>query len=856
MSLPPGVLAQRLVRVFPQFLLCDATLSTALGSYLSPVSNPAMSDLVQWLQNNPGSAASAGNTLNPPAAPQTSAAPLEAALVAALLSPLTSTSSWVITQSAFQDVAWTVRQGITPGPETPQPATGAWRLTTQTPLGGVVFSEIAYAIPTSGSFTLSLVNDQPRHLGVYARFSKDGTTVVPAGWRSQLPTGVSTSFETDTVKYLGVLIPNAAVAGIAVSSARQTITVTLPANADAVQLLFGGLGGTDFAAVPDAAGLLLTFVLDVFVPWVVVSSGQGGSDVAQWYNGLLSDPSLVANVLSSGAFLTQVADPAAMFAALSANLTGVMLGKPLRKLRDSTAEQLGSPPEKDYSWVDQFAPAAGWAAQLVQSFLTGGLHAQYWAAGTPATLSLDLSPATTLTLYVTLTPDPSNGIWPWTAMSSTLVISYARGFSQILKGQIPSAPNAAPLTVGFGSVRNAGPIDLIAQLQDASGTIVAQASTRIVPPADTATRTVPVQLAVTDMPSSVGATTQYKRVARLTYTAGTYVWDANAGQSTKVGLSPVGGAIPALTSLNGLTLQGTQFCLGYAWGASNQTAIQCGGNTPLPNAYFIQDIGTALPMSQLKTIDCGLVVAPQLTYTAFGQVHANPGSGYYVDTQGPGFFLRPVTFVPGTFNLQASTSVAQFPAQAGSVCTCLHPAGYAAVVSGDQDLLQIVALAPGAVADAQAPMAVAFAGTGSRIGLLSGPVGIAVTPDGFFLVLEQGNLRVQAFDVGGNPVPLFGGQPIFALRSVPGPVLCDIAVSDQGFIYVLGGQNGRKVAADCFLDIYDPDGTLLCTSASVNAAKLVVDASQTVYTLDYDALTGQGGRTEPTLSAWRPGSGS
>ena len=294
-------------------------------------------------------------------------------------------------------------------------------------------------------------------------------------------------------------------------------------------------------------------------------------------------------------------------------------------------------------------------------------------------------------------------------------------------------------------------------------------------------------------------------------------------------------------------------CLGYAWGASNQNTTGCGSNAPLQDAYFIQDIGTAAPASQLKTIDCGLVVAPQLAYSAIDEDQVGPAAdGYYLDTQGVGLFVRPVSFGPGTFDLQASTSVAQFPAQSGPIGISLHPAGYAAAVNRDRNVLQIVALAPAAVADAQAPMALAYGGAGSRVGLLSDPTGVAVMPNGVFVVLEQGNARVQAFDVNGNSVAQFKGQPVFALRAVPQPAYCDIAVSAQGLIYVLGGQNGRKVPSDCFLDIYNPDGTLLSSTAGVNAAKIVVDASQTVYTLDYDALTGRGGRTEPMLSAWRP----
>ena len=149
-------------------------------------------------------------------------------------------------------------------------------------------------------------------------------------------------------------------------------------------------------------------------------------------------------------------------------------------------------------------------------------------------------------------------------------------------------------------------------------------------------------------------------------------------------------------------------------------------------------------------------------------------------------------------------------------------------------------------------MALSFGGPGGRTGLLGAPVAVAVTPEGLLLVLEQGNARVQAFDVNGNPVALFKGQPVFALRSAPQPAYNDLAVSASGLIYVLGSQNGGATVNDFFLDIYDADGPRLLETFGVNAARIAIGADQTLYSLDFDALTGAGGRTEPVLSVWRP----
>jgi hypothetical protein len=149
-------------------------------------------------------------------------------------------------------------------------------------------------------------------------------------------------------------------------------------------------------------------------------------------------------------------------------------------------------------------------------------------------------------------------------------------------------------------------------------------------------------------------------------------------------------------------------------------------------------------------------------------------------------------------------------------------------------------------------MALVYCGQGSRIGLLNVPVAVAATPNGAIVVLEQGTARVQAFDIHANALPIFAGEAAFALRSVPEPAYSDMAVSAQGLIYILGSQNNGATATDFFLDVYTSDGALLTTTQGVNAAKIAIGAGQTLYTLDFDALTGPNGRIEPMLSVWRP----
>lgn len=843
MSLPPGPLATDLVEVFPQFILCNPTLSAALAAYLSPTDNPALSDLIQWLQDHPDVALAAGDCLNPPATPQTTASPLDPGLVAAMAGLITATSAWIATQPDFAEVAWSVQPGIVPGPVLPQPAGPSWHITTQSPTGGLVFSDIAYGETPAPAFSLTLKNPLPRHLAVYAVFSKNGVVVAPSGWSTRLPAKAPGAFESATIKYLGLVRPDAPVAGLAPPPGIQQIQCPLPANADAVQILFGGLGQGDYAALPDAAGVLFTFVLDVFVPWVIAYSGATPAGLAAWYGGVLADPALIGNILAGGDFLTKISGSDVLFAALAENLTPLLLGASLAGLRQSITQELGTPPDVTWGWVDQLAPAAGWAAQLVATYLAPQVNPQFWASQVPPRLTLDLSPASALTLAVTLQPDPATGVWPYSAARWQVTCLYGGGFTQCLAGDMPPSPAVTPVTLEFGAIPTAGPIILTAVIADSAQETLARATGRATPPQPPSGRTLAVSLPVADLPTRLAAATRYARRARLAWTGSAYQWRAADG-SGGAGASGGGASLDALVAL---TMQGDQLCLGYAWRVLDQPTPSCATGAQISAPYFIQNIGTAIPDAQLKTLPCGLVAAPSLAYSPSGT-----GGGYYLDTQGDPWVLRPVGFGPGQFDPTASTGVARFPAQSGAVSLCVHPAGYAALVNADAGLLEIVGLAAAPVADAQAPMALSHAGTGARIGLLNTPCAVAVLPNGGLAVLEQGNARIQAFDLQANPLPIFKGACSLALRQGAEAGYRDLAVSDDGHLFVLGCAAGGNQARDWFLDIYDPDGTWLATTPGVCAAKIALGPAMTLYTLDTDSLTGPGGRCEPIISIWCP----
>ncbi len=173
--------------------------------------------------------------------------------------------------------------------------------------------------------------------------------------------------------------------------------------------------------------------------------------------------------------------------------------------------------------------------------------------------------------------------------------------------------------------------------------------------------------------------------------------------------------------------------------------------------------------------DSGGAASPQTSHLA---VYAYPVPGldnFYLDPRShtaddPVFYLRGVdlSVAPGkyTFDYGTDTAWGRF-VNAGSLQgLAVHPWGYVVAVDFVNHKLYALKLPGAAVPSGEAPFAMPLAGEGVREGLMQNPQALTITSDGRILVLEEGNRRIQAFDVKGNPVASFSvGQPHFLIGS-------------------------------------------------------------------------------------------
>ena len=143
------------------------------------------------------------------------------------------------------------------------------------------------------------------------------------------------------------------------------------------------------------------------------------------------------------------------------------------------------------------------------------------------------------------------------------------------------------------------------------------------------------------------------------------------------------------------------------------------------------------------------------------------------------------------------------------------------------------------------------------MGLLKGSRAMALTCDGnTFLVLEETNNRIQAFNTNGAVVKYFGGTSSeVRLRQWPEDAnkqitYLDMSLEYGGHLYVLSYEEAGDVPDHYRLDSYDPRGMKLARTRGVSAARLVVDQWRAVHTLNFELLVGPNQRPEPSVSMW------
>lgn len=846
--LPPFQVPGAIAASFPELLMLAPTIQTAISGIVK--NSAGLQPFLQIIEQQGAPSSSSGWAYIKPLSAGQSASRLElspqtCAAIPAFMQPVLNQA---MNTPELENWVWTVQPGTPPGQPADTSSIPDWEWKTRAPQGGVVFPSIKFS-GNNNTFSLSCINQVVRHLGVYVEFLSGGSSVVPVGWQSRLPGGVSSAFETATVKYLGMLSPNTPVAGIDVSCLAQTFSLTLPANADAFNISFGGIGNGNWQNVTGVAGLIASFIYDYSLPLILNWAKASADQVRAWYQKIVNDRSILAAVLNAAEVLLSSSNFPSMPSVLqwlSDNTSELFLGNALAPLRKEINKQFGD------GTVEKAASYLGWPAQILlalqnsQNEPGGGIAIATTSRllALPPCFSLALSPGTLVDVLVTIKPDAEYGQWLLQSDSVTGELVYASGDRQRQQADIIPSDLSSPVTLVFGSIVNQSPFSASVSINDDAGRPVSGGT--ISGRLEAKARQVALSLNVSNTRPVISATTRYYHKSKLAYAGGALNWQAlPAPDATLADFT----ANYPLSQLVGLTLQQTQSSLGYTWRTTEKGVPSCRSSGLLSHPYYIQNVGTGNVQSGLKMVNCGFAQMPALIY-ADSALISGPAS-FFLDADA-GNYLRPVDLSQaGNFDLNVHEAVGQF-VENNPIGGVVHPNRTAVVVNWANAKLEQVTLADRPVAEEDAPVAQALSGPGIQPGLLNGPVAAATTPDGFILVLENGGKRVQAFDGLLNPTAIFNQSAYLPLQATSGATYQDIAVAPNGCIYLLLYTGSGSAVSDYLLDIYQADGSFVSRTVGVNGARLVVDSQSVVYTLNFEALSGPGLRAQPSISKWLP----
>lgn len=722
-----------------------------------------------------------------------------------------------------------------------------------------------------------------RFLGMYVRFYDANGNVIPA---ANLPAdtipgqqGVQSALGKTNALFLGVLPPPYTLFGIPVGPGFVSEKFNIPLGASQATVILGGMGfnGSDpFADDPDnyvEVGGLMTFFVNFVLVGFLMAVGATEIDAA------IKTVSSIAAALVSElvAALSAVLDWRTINAASIIGLIGRFLQVVLNVLATKGLVALATA-----------LATIGTVSEVVDSIPIAGQIARALAAVVgvvtlaETAIEVGLSPPVyqydgTLThdLAVRILPDASNRQFPQPSAGYTLYYKtsylFDNGTAHVQDAVDVPDPTVQSIAVRFPGVPRGGQVDISVGFYMRKSTTPAGQNDWCAGTGTTGLFSNTVDqapdIAIQQVRTPIQGGTQYLHTRKTALDAqGRHFWDSSAGRPAYQ--PPPDGQQPGLGDFRSITVrQATsnprrEGYVGYAWKAFSSGVASCTGGSSgqldqMANLNTDAGNGGANAQDGYVAGRCGLQAGVRLGYS----VLTHDAQNFYLDSSS--LHIRQVRLDPPAFDDPGGgRSFGRL--NLDSTRLLLHPAGHVVSISNENHKLETLRLPGAALADADAARkyrARASSGQGGRPGLMDSPTAAAISPDGAILVLEgsDGNNRIQAFDLGGNPLQFFKGQtkPYFLqLDATAGAQYLDLAVEFTGYLYVLSKDAGNRHR----LDIYHPsqsDTRPICTTFDVDAARLAVDFWRNVYTLNYEVLRlpGSGaipGLAEPSVSLWVP----
>lgn len=722
-----------------------------------------------------------------------------------------------------------------------------------------------------GELRVTARNAWLRQLSAYAEFFDINGTAIRPGPLVSLPPGVAEIFDRhETKRYVDCIGPISVVFGVPLPPEPVTLRIPFPDNAVKMRLYWGGLGTGRYDETVCACGITATATFQLALPVLLLAAGAADYKT-DFVANLLKDKMVLYSLYGVAAGL--VGDSAvrigrAQNPAAAAKEVAIRFGPMIAKF----AAKKGA--AKFAVWlarkisegaVRRAIPIVNAAFLAFDTAVTLAQLGQTIAAIIQSPFYYDFEITRSFDLHVKIRPDPRFGTFPDHRDRMRVQVVYdtageLRHFETTdLRDRV-----SIPIDVTFADSPAGGRMKVFVFFYANNGWQSASGSTPwFEARGQDGTSTRRVELEIENALIPLSADSVYEHQQSIEFEQGEHRW--------KRGPAPKATEANQLLTLNGITVAQRPGMIGYAWQARGLGLPRDRVGTPPVNdaLYVVQNLSLRDHPSAGHAISpVGFTLQSGISYEL---ASADDGSGrnFFIDPSrgsfdpdnnpAGGHHLRHIRLSSDErplFEVASGTSWGRFPERIDSfVVTQNHVAGITIATSK----IYILRLPDPPVADADARMASMASGEGARDGLLSQPRAIAVALDGRLLVLEQGNGRVQCFDLTGNPVPYFSPNgalksPMLPLRDAESTTFLDLSVEANGYVFVLGhrGRSAPSEAEDYRVDIYEPDGTFLVATTGVAAGKIAVDLARGMFTLNWETLRGPNGRTEPSVSRWIP----
>jgi len=776
------------------------------------------------------------------------------------------TVSGVLTAEPTTGAIWTLRDGM-PAVDQSDPdqllqgGNFTYQFTNQSPERG--YSVDVVFVDDQRNVTVQIKNWYVRYLGLYVRYLDGSGQPIPvdsiadtlknSGNFPLWDLGLNGKYDA----FIDVINPEWVIYGIPVQTTTIKRTFPIPEEAVSVQILAGGLGSGD-NPYPDTLEVakILTIVIDIALPALFLAL-MAGAGLTRYTQTLQITQNLISALqtfllLFQGVFLAVTYDsPTALIrqgVAIGQKLLSPLAGAVDEKIAEAIAEGEAVEAVEDAIPFVGAALAAITALGLVEQLTQTSAE----VAQSPNTYASLLT--FTHDIEVTVYADPNDPAgFPATATHYVLTATFDGGTPYTMTRDMPGTTVSDPIVETFTGVPYGGKVNVSVGFYSDSGWLAGQGSTGPVDNTSAAgTLLLDITIKENLVPLRPDTGYSHKEIIVLD-DGGNHVWEQAAAPA--VPATPEGQCESddgQLCELTGITVSTSNAAVGYAWQAYNSQVTNCSTGQISQLHQFANLSITQDPQSEYLHSGCGFSGTVRIVYDLLGKKDFN----FYLDPTNGLNFVRQIRLSGGTADFDGPDSnKAWGRLRFDSDAMLLHPAGRIISINESLNKIEVIQLPQAAAADEDAPLAQVYSGTGIREGLLSGPTHAALAPDGTILILETRNNRIQAFDLGANPVPKFSAGSYFVdLIDTPTAYL-DLAVEYTGYLYVLSytGQPGSLLFR---LDIYTPQGDFLARTTGFNAARLAVNYWRDVFALNYQVLKLPDGslpeRTEPSVSHWIP----